>query len=761
MTEYFHNPYNFVPAPPVAFEKEDGLGQRAPVGHAHFAADCWNGRIQIEITARTPLMLPDPSTATAVEVSKRSHITTSMMTDNRGAGGPRPYLPPTSLKGTLRSAYEAITNSRLSVFSHRGRISRRFQAPEALRLVPARVSDNGNALELLLGPHGTYEIADDRTGLQKVLPRKSENKWAPADNVPYAAILPTGPGKKTREKIDAIVSASKAALCEIQEYRHTSSGRRGSFTRTYLEVSRIRSEKSDEGDPNSWDIRLAGSKNDSHERLSEPYSIKAYIHMTGANIRGKKHERAFFASEGPVSIPFDEIEGGRSRVAELWRDVIRDYRRVAEYNSLPKGALRSRHISNKHASERLEPGTLFYVMFAASEQPAADKTVSSDPSRIEGVYPVLIGRQLSDERVGDLLPPELLPAESKSELSAADRVFGWIAGAESSARDRAHKGQLRIADVRCESGSFMEFGDDGLALAPLSTPQPQQARFYAASDRMGTPVIDGADLGDVFYRPGQGLRGRKISITRQNEPQQGWAEAIRHPAPDPKLRVTPVNRSVRNLVGVGTRFIADIEVTNLHAAELGALLWLLDLPQQAHSDVGDPLLRVGGGKPFGLGAVAVTLRSVSLSNGAHVGKNYRKVFGPRAEQIGFSKSDTDGRAPSPEAMDSVRDLIDGYRSEIAARHGGDFYKASFIRAFLNAARGVSGDISYPRVIPPQPTPGSNQPPEEIEGYSWFIANEGGGNGPRYALPSLFARDGEPDGLEILPGHRPRKKGRRN
>ena len=52
----FHNPYNFVPAPPRSDDPGDGeLGNRPPVGHDRFHDGYFTGRITVKMTVATPL----------------------------------------------------------------------------------------------------------------------------------------------------------------------------------------------------------------------------------------------------------------------------------------------------------------------------------------------------------------------------------------------------------------------------------------------------------------------------------------------------------------------------------------------------------------------------------------------------------------------------------------------------------------------------------------------------------------------------------
>lgn len=105
----FHNPYNFVPAPPRNTSDPD-LGNQPPVDQDVFLANRYSGSIRVKMTAKTPLLVPDTERA---QESANGHKTFPLRV---GADG-KPLIPASSVRGMLRSAYETVTNSRFSRFS--------------------------------------------------------------------------------------------------------------------------------------------------------------------------------------------------------------------------------------------------------------------------------------------------------------------------------------------------------------------------------------------------------------------------------------------------------------------------------------------------------------------------------------------------------------------------------------------------------------------------------------------------------------------
>ncbi len=140
--QWFENPYNFVPASPRD-TNHPTLGDAEPAGHHRYHPELWSGRIGVELTTCTPLLVPDLG-----RDSVDGHRVYGLRLDEDGV----PYLPPTSIKGALRSAYEAMTNSRMGIFQGLSEpLAMRHVAQSGADVVPVRVSDDGTSLELLTG----------------------------------------------------------------------------------------------------------------------------------------------------------------------------------------------------------------------------------------------------------------------------------------------------------------------------------------------------------------------------------------------------------------------------------------------------------------------------------------------------------------------------------------------------------------------------------------------------------------------------------
>ncbi|GAB6163959.1 hypothetical protein JCM12298_31190 [Desulfothermus naphthae] len=131
----FLNPYNFVRYLPEG--KDNGtaevklLGKCPPPPHDRFVG--LTGRIECKLEAKTPIFISDSEFVEGKE--HRSYRFFRLIDDN---GKEDFAIPSTSLRGMLRSVFEAVTNSCFSVFEGEKRLSYR-DIRKARIMKPARV----------------------------------------------------------------------------------------------------------------------------------------------------------------------------------------------------------------------------------------------------------------------------------------------------------------------------------------------------------------------------------------------------------------------------------------------------------------------------------------------------------------------------------------------------------------------------------------------------------------------------------------------
>lgn len=680
----FHNPYNFVPAPPRNI-RDPNLGDGLPIAHDRFHSGRYTGWIRVRMKTVTPLVLPDPAQR---QERDNKHLIFPVRLDDEG----RPLIAASSVRGMLRSAYEAITNSRFCRFSdaYKPRLAYRMEASQGLQMIPARISEG--KIHLL-------------TGTSKIGPG-----GRPVSNLMYAAWLPRyHNGQLSRQAVryddNRLPEHGDEVFCKLDRARHRS----GRFE--YWVVRKIQ-RATDSAPPEGW--------------------IRGWVCVTNANINRKHDERVFFRNGGEELGPFTVTE----ELKKQWKELVENYQQLHQEDiekrkdegkkpedylgHEPGKTAWSRHVYER-GYEELRDGTLCYAR------------LSPDKTKVEALFPVMISRELYQCSPWDLLDESLSPAVDVEKLSPADRVWGWARTEPLRADENqqtAARGRIRVGPVMCVSQDAIEAFETPLPLAILSTPKPQQGRFYVAKNPQGDAQGDGLTKLEAGYAPGKGLRGRKVYPHHAQLPGDYW----RNPLEDRTQKEPPYqeyrrprdangneqqdkqNRSILGWVKPGAEFTFDLYVENLSEVELGALLWLLRLPDQHY-------LRLGGGRPLGFGSVRLAIEDCDLRTPGQLRSWYSAWLEPRSSKL------------AQEALDRA---VEEFRQAVARAYNNGskrFEDVTFIKAFLVACKGWSDGlpVHYPRVTPAPDPAGEN--------FKWFVENERPGN--RYALPDLVNDQGLP------------------
>lgn len=731
----FHNPYNFIPTPSRENYVGD-LGDGNPRGHHVYHEDCYSGRIRVKMTTVTPLIVPD----TAKVDPNIEHKKYDPLLDEKGL----PIVPPTSIKGMLRAAFEAVTNSRMGVFAgHDDRLAYRMEAREGLSMVPARIEQDGEGLKVRL-------MMGTTKGLPTYANKNGAGRWSIPGNLMYAAWIWRHDNNKNTLQIEEIQLPDGSLL------RHGDhiNARLVKFTKNnifsywrVMEISRY-------GD-NSW-VKLANINDiiSTHWSIGDaPVDIEGYVCITNRNIKNKHDERVFFDAE-PDKNEKLKLYDLSKEMKKFWKELIRNYQQTHEkelqerkrteknpwdyLGKEPGKTAWSRHVYTPGDLE-LKDGALCYARF----DEAGNKLI--------GLYPVMISRQLFAQSPKQRLHESLWPATEMSQLSPADRVFGWV-GQEGKAKS-AYRGNLRVGHVRCLEDcpqKALDTFDDGLPLAILGQPKPQQGRFYMAKNTNGDPVDKGISKEDAGYIDDNWLRGRKVyphhghlawlsgywdnpmedrTQTAVEHNGKTYFQEYRQPrASDDNEQRTSQNRSITGWVRPKVAFEFDLWVDNLSKFELGALLWLLSL-EENHCH------RLGGAKPLGPGSVRLEIDrdQTQLATGQEMKARYQSL------------TDLDGGLwPKAADKENVIDgAIEAYKRAItsASTNDKEFEKVSYIAAFLRAAKGYDNKlpVHYPRArwgdrlekISPNPNG---------ESFKWFVENE---KRDKLSLPDILCDKGLP------------------
>ncbi len=701
-TNGFVNPYTFVPTPdrrniPGTVFAGDSDPLSNSEDHSRLWPERYTGALHLKMTVVTPVFI---AKTPEIVTTNDGHKTYDCVEE----------IPATSVKGMLRSAYEAITNSRFGVFQEKQHDQRLgLRLPAEAGVIPARVvrNNSGNlAVELycgesLIGQKGRPVFSNGRPAPQYAawIPAYIQPRWLPPGNA-----LPHGTKVSAR-----IVLCVHEARRPWNFWRVVAMSPLGQTVTTPAQLP-----------PPG---RRWGYVTENNANIFE--TVEGYIVRSGKLIQNKHDERLFFNMNGAASMPAIAID---HTVQEEYNHLLSDYRETHADGAFPpigNGVQHGSHITQRRV---LQEGDFVYVSFDRAERP--DRTLAK-------IFPVQISRDLHECSPLDCLPDSLRPATDMKKLSPADRLFGWV----HQNGKGAWRGKVRVSvpmmmhpDGQAPLTRFPV--DQRLPLAILGAPKPAQARFYLG-DNSGLAQNSRTDKRSAGYKRDKKLRGRKIYwrprlvangngqsreywrepwIDRTNISTNGYHQEYRHPSGDDER--TKQNRSITGWIRPGTVIRFCLRVENLAREELGGLLQLASLSEWAGEGAA---LRIGMGKPLGMGCLRLELDG---EEAAAIGetKQWRTYFSSFHMPPEFFLDHED-----------IDDLKKAFGTALVTVYGSanitNWRDLEFIKAFAAASYGPRDGcpVHYPRT-----TSGRNSP-----NFAWFVANDTTRDGrtPGRSLPN--------------------------
>lgn len=708
----FLNPYNFVSSPA---RPEDGdLSDGRPPEFGRIHPDLYNASLRVRIRTRTPLLLTSPDPRTPVRSAHR--YTTRTGADDA------PLLLGSSIKGALRAAYEAVTNSRYGVFDEQT-----YRRPVATRVNTSYANEN-------LFPAWVDRVADDGTvtirGFERLVPHDFPRTW----REPYAAawlprvVAELDLGRENAgPKLD-MQPAEAWIRCQKQMPQSTL------WRVTDIAVDGDLPTRPSQAGKSEWNWDLPRGRGDAVLR------VRGIIHWTGGTFgssdgpRGpsenRKTSERFFITEvidPPGWLdqkPYEEQLD--TRLQNGWTSVIDSF--VAAHRDDSNRSGLATYITDPERW-RLQPGRTLWARY----DDATGQTLVN-------LSPAMLGRKVFDKTPVELADPEHLPPRRLDQLSPADRVFGWVSPDGGDSAESAVRGRLTVDQPVVAHGPdhpIIRF-DNPVALATLASPHISQSLFYTWTKNGEFPRNDG-------YREGDKLRGQKRYLAQPDtfDDAEYWNPRGRDSRIREYLRprtraaangeVSKVAGEVSDWVAPGCVFETTISIRDVNRSELGALLWLLSLPA-------DTTIPLGLGKPLGFGATEFSLdiERSRIWTGATEAARYRSLATAAAVH-------QDG--------ESIDDLIASFDEAVDTDPGLTLVRAEF----LAAATGFPGL--------PVHTPRAGTAPDP-EGFKWWTGwrshfsqreNEEG-DWTEFSLPRLAT--GAPPLLQFPPERRKNRGGPR-
>lgn len=558
LNEYrFINPYNFVSYLSEC-PQSNVLGNCPPPPHDRYFG--WTGRITCNVKAVTPLFVSDTHAIREESINVHNQEKNKHKIYRFFEYEGKPALPASSLRGMIRSVFEAVTNSCFVAFQTDSPYPLEYRTSRAPKeMIPARVLELTNKGEALLE---LLDCSKDLPDPDKISKKPPLIKAGIINNVYYPNV----------SKFDITKSKS------LTNYRDG--------TRV---AALVKKEPKDKGHYQYFEvIKIAPVADYSslvleQKKSSENCLVFGWLHLTGPNIENKHSERLFFrwddkTPEAPQQIPNKYQYKCSAEIVEEYNHHLSEYWERHEQRIEKLGGRRWPNSTNNlpHPSNfitignELKVGDLVYLVRERGKELLRHIAMP----RVRYTHP----RQ-------DYLPEHFSRCEDYNQLCPACRVFGWVREDDKNSslqNPTAYAGRVRFSHGIIKNAENVE---DDTTLAILSTPKPSTTEFYLLTSS-GKP-----DPHVNYDAANARLRGRKF-YHHHEQPKEYAAD-----------QKSDQNRTVRGALKPGATFTFKIEFENLSSLELGVLIYSLELEEGMYH-------RLGYAKPLGFGSVKITIEKI-------------------------------------------------------------------------------------------------------------------------------------------------------
>ena len=765
----FVHPYNFVPVPVEGLEGAAGVDpfrRAASAPHDRYLPRRFSGWLQCVLEAKSWWFIPDARKRSGDQEHKVLGYFTLDEADEGGwnaadpvADTTRPALPASSLRGMVRSVFEAATLSCFSVFDHDLldlRIGFDPGSPGASAgktrgvadYLPVRVlatddqgklriqlldgrrqSDPGKSLAVALVPayHPEVKNRDGLIGEETSLWSKLASM---ADGAPVAALVDMAPKPRRKRRKDGSTFVA---------YH-------------YREAERV----------------VAADSAASLKPWKDQVLVFGYLHRTGPNIENKHHERIFLRwadyNDSGTNLTIEEryrrfcddnepclwaepavvaaTEAGLRGYSDRHEREIERLRRsgITTPRRIGVGAPFPSDFVDPERGPRIQEGQLLYALIEGG-------------GTVRGLYPVALPRLSHENSREDLLHHDLHPCADPGQLCPACRVFGWVRLEDGRLAPEPARVDAVAGHVRFTHGTLKgDWGKGGrqarlTTLAILGSPKPTTTAFYLRQRpdyeeaRRGRwpPVLQTALHENIpLYRRGEAtVRGRKFYRCRLDVNPEGHDPStggIRRPPGTDGQPIRDSQNQTVHLLPRGLEFEFRVHFDNLSSEELGALVFALSLkapegwraPPMRHS--------LGHGKPLGLGACEVSVQSLQID-----------VFDPRSaahRYVQIPRIEKEEGVTGEGARSLLTEHLGAFARawEQAEQRSPGLQQGRVDLLEMLAAEPPSGPLQYP------PDPGG----DDARNYKWFVANRHPKDGLGILLPEPHEERGG-TGLPRSPG----------
>jgi CRISPR-associated protein (TIGR03986 family) len=533
-TNPVHNPYNFV-RPLPAPVKENEMTKQPYVSLA--APSGFTGEIQVKATINSPVAFLGKEKPSGLMKDHRLY-------EFYKEGG-KYTVPGSSLRGAVRSLFEAATNSCFSVLTE-NKEKNDFplfyrESPDPKNpLVPARVTVNEK---------GTYSL--------EILNGKVDSPNS--SRLQYAAWIFTYGSNSNKPASNPY---EKRFQKKFSKYKHKE--------KMYAKLEKITHKRG---------FSFYSVEDIQPERPESGNYVEGYYFASGNNSRNKHDERFFFRDSSPAAV-FPEFLPLEEKVKKGYEQLLRNY---IDVNTDAEGKMKnsvgpehSRHIEKRETS--LQENDLVYAK------------LDKDCGEVISLHPVQLTRGQYKHSIQDLIGEHhehLTSCNDAEGLCPACRVFGWVSETAvedtASVRSRVSFTSGLLEDKSQAPGKYI--------LRPLDKPKPTTSAFYLKRADGNTLTKE-----DNYNSKEVKISGRKFYLDHGRQKKENKLYEKYTTTPSKDIPASKLNSSVEAFDRGSFTF--SVKFTNLQEAELGALLWSLQLEEGMNH-------HLGYGKPLGLGSVTM------------------------------------------------------------------------------------------------------------------------------------------------------------
>jgi len=576
-------------------EITDFLRDSHPKSLDNLGTETYSGSFQLRIEAMTALIFGDQKKydGSPTEISVPVDPTTG-----------HPFIAPTMIKGMISNAYERLTASRFRIFGdHSVPLTYRADPSAALELVPIKLSGQYDQ-----GDHrGTLLYGPDQASYAKLLTHEeieADNNRQKKIRIPLLKNSPAWDKLSHGELVDFKAKKTEDSYIVTQV-----KARRDS---TYLPLKVpdwVSKSTSDETEHSGWFYSTTPDG-----QLKEGETI----------FDSKLSERIFFDDQDNQSKV--EIDPA---VAETYDRIIRSYSYDSKDTTSKNPSRPSRFVIDRAGNEDIGPinhsGLLAYARLQGG--------------KVVELMPTQVGRRNYSQSPRSLARVQgALPVACAHEASPADRAFGFIPKPSDQPKNHssALRGRITISAV---DTSGVTPKDEKLDLRPLLAPKTTSARRFLTDDTGST--ISGRrrpgyySEGDLLGAAAYPFRRRDADRRKNGDGRLTYStlesyetERAQDSDGDRQKLNTSVCSFSKNWIKRGSVFHCTVHFEGLSQEELRTLLWVVDserLGKYAQTAISNSnstekeehgtlegYLRMGMGKPLGLGVVHVSFSSLNI-----------------------------------------------------------------------------------------------------------------------------------------------------